>query len=188
MIAGIAANNASGMCCGNVHHTYHTMLSVRIAFTDGSVLDTASPQSRQGLLAEHGELIRKIDSLARRVKQSTTLCRRIRHKYRIKNTTGYSLQALALNPNSGTTTRRRLSTRQSLWVDSHMAGCISEIRAHGPPGTAERVPPQALNIRGSRLPGSLLDSEALQRPPYRYRIFQFPLTEMGHKRLNLASC
>ena len=30
---------------------------------------------------------------------------------------------IALNPNSGTTTRRRLSTKQSLCVDSHMAMC-----------------------------------------------------------------
>jgi len=54
MIAGIAANNASGMCCGNVQDTYHTMASARIVFADGSVLDYSCPDSRQRLLASAG--------------------------------------------------------------------------------------------------------------------------------------
>jgi D-lactate dehydrogenase len=94
MVAGIAANNASGMCCGNVQDTYHTMDSVRIVFADGSVLDTASEQGRRRFVEERPETVAKIKSLAQRVRQNAALSRRIRHKYRIKNTTGYSLHAL----------------------------------------------------------------------------------------------
>lgn len=94
MIAGIAANNASGMCCGNIQDTYHTMASARIVFADGSVLDTGVKESRKQFLAEHADLVEKIDALARRVKANSALSQRIRYKYRIKNTTGYSLHAL----------------------------------------------------------------------------------------------
>lgn len=94
MIAGIAANNSSGMCCGNVQDTYHTMSSARLVFADGSILDTSSQESWRQFVAERGDLVNKIDSLACRVKADRILSERIRHKFRIKNTTGYSLHAL----------------------------------------------------------------------------------------------
>ncbi len=40
MIGGIAANNASGMCCGTAQNSYHTLHAARIVFADGTVLDT----------------------------------------------------------------------------------------------------------------------------------------------------
>ncbi len=94
MIGGIAANNASGMCCGNIQDTYHTMDSIRVVFSDGSVLDTASPVSREKFSIERCDLVEKIGELARRVKSNAALVKHIRHKYRIKNTTGYSIHAL----------------------------------------------------------------------------------------------
>ena len=94
MIGGMAANNASGMCCGNIQDTYHTMDSIRVVFSDGSVLDTASPLSRNKFAKERCNLVEKIEKLARRVKSNAALVKHIRHKYRIKNTTGYSIHAL----------------------------------------------------------------------------------------------
>jgi D-lactate dehydrogenase len=94
MIAGIAANNASGMCCGNIQDTYHTMSSVQLVLTDGSILDTGSAESRRIFLAENHDLVSKIDALAKATKANPVLSKRIRSKYRIKNTTGYSLHAL----------------------------------------------------------------------------------------------
>jgi D-lactate dehydrogenase len=94
MIAGIAANNSSGMCCGNVQDTYHTMASARLVFADGSILDTSSQESWRQFAAERRDLVNQVDSLARRVKADRILSARIRHKFRIKNTTGYSLHAL----------------------------------------------------------------------------------------------
>ena len=94
MISGMAANNASGMCCGNIQDTYHTMDSIRVVFPDGSVLDTASRHSRDKFAQERRDLVGKIDEMARRVKCNAALLKRIRHKYRIKNTTGYSIHAL----------------------------------------------------------------------------------------------
>ena len=41
MIGGIAANNASGMCCGTAQNSYQTLQCLRVVLADGAVLDTA---------------------------------------------------------------------------------------------------------------------------------------------------
>jgi len=94
MIGGIASNNSSGMCCGNVQDTYHTMASMRLVLADGSTLDTGSQESRREFAASHCDLLCKINALARSAKENSVLAERIRKKYRIKNTTGYSLHSL----------------------------------------------------------------------------------------------
>ena len=48
MIGGIAANNASGMCCGTAQSSYKTVESMKIIFADGTMLDTGDPRSRRG--------------------------------------------------------------------------------------------------------------------------------------------
>ena len=47
MIGGIAANNASGMCCGTSQNSYRTVSSMRLILHDGTLLDTADPNSRK---------------------------------------------------------------------------------------------------------------------------------------------
>lgn len=93
-IGGIAANNASGMCCGTAQNSYQTLDSLRIILADGTVLDTADPQSLAAFRQSHGELLDSLSSLAAETRSNTALAERIRHKYRLKNTTGYSLNAL----------------------------------------------------------------------------------------------
>jgi D-lactate dehydrogenase len=44
-IGGIAANNASGMCCGTRDNSYHTLAGLRVILADGSVLDTTDAAS-----------------------------------------------------------------------------------------------------------------------------------------------
>jgi D-lactate dehydrogenase len=94
MIGGIAANNASGMCCGTSQNSYRTVSSMRIILHDGTLLDTGDPQSRQSFAGTHPSLVKAIENLGRKVKGNTALTDRIRHKFKIKNTTGYSLNAL----------------------------------------------------------------------------------------------
>ena len=36
MIGGIAANNASGMCCGTAQNSYHTLAGLRVVLADGT--------------------------------------------------------------------------------------------------------------------------------------------------------
>lgn len=94
MIGGIAANNASGMCCGTAQNSYRTVSSMRIILFDGTLLDTADFDSTQSFRTTHQSLVDEIDKLSRRVKEDTALAERIQHKFKIKNTTGYSLNAL----------------------------------------------------------------------------------------------
>jgi len=94
MIGGIAANNASGMCCGTAENSYKTLDSLRILFADGTTLDTADPQSRAEFERTHAPLIKAITDLATSTQNNTALADRIAHKFKMKNTTGYSLNAL----------------------------------------------------------------------------------------------
>ncbi|MEO8304757.1 MAG: FAD-binding and (Fe-S)-binding domain-containing protein [Betaproteobacteria bacterium] len=94
MVGGIAANNASGMCCGTAQNSYHTLKGLRVVLADGTVLDTRDAASRAAFTAQRPDLVRGLDTLARGARDNAALAARIRHKFRLKNTTGYSLNAL----------------------------------------------------------------------------------------------
>ncbi len=49
-IGGIAANNASGMCCGTAQNSYRTLAGLRAILADGTIVDTRDPQSRAEFL------------------------------------------------------------------------------------------------------------------------------------------
>jgi D-lactate dehydrogenase len=93
-IGGIAANNASGMCCGTRDNSYHTLAGMRIVFADGAVLDTEDAASVAAFRQSHADILLGLATLAQRTKRNDALATRIRHKYRMKNTTGYGLNAL----------------------------------------------------------------------------------------------
>jgi len=94
MIGGIAANNASGMCCGTAENSYQTLAGIRVVMSDGTVLDTTSAEYRKRIVRDRAALLGQIAELRDRVLANTALAERIRQKYKIKNTTGYSLNAL----------------------------------------------------------------------------------------------
>jgi len=93
-VGGIAANNASGMCCGTAQNSYRTVAGMRIVLADGTVLDTRDEASRQAFTESHTELLQGLSDLAQQVQSNPTLLEKIKHKFRLKNTTGYSLNAL----------------------------------------------------------------------------------------------
>ena len=94
MIGGIAANNASGMCCGTAENSYKTVADIRVVLSDGTLLDTADPESCKVFIEKRRDLAQGLESMARRVQNDEELSARIRKKFKIKNTTGYSLNAL----------------------------------------------------------------------------------------------
>ena len=61
---------------------------------DGTVLDTGDLASRQAFSASHGPLLARLAELGQRTRADATLAERIRNKFKIKNTCGYSLNAL----------------------------------------------------------------------------------------------
>ena len=93
-IGGIVANNASGMCCGTAQNTYNTLAGMRLLLADGTLLDTELPDSVADFKASHGALLDQLGELGRQTRANPELAARIRHKYRLKNTTGLSLNAL----------------------------------------------------------------------------------------------
>src|SRR4029077_2089761 len=71
-----------------------TLDGLRIVLADGTVLDTRDAASRASFLARKRDLVQELDALGRATRANEALAARIRHKFRIKNTTGYSLNAL----------------------------------------------------------------------------------------------
>lgn len=93
-IGGIVANNASGMCCGTAQNTYHTLAGLRLVLADGTRLDSEDPASVAAFQSSHADLLESLARLGRETRANTELAAKIRHKYRLKNTTGLSLNAL----------------------------------------------------------------------------------------------
>ena len=93
-IGGIAANNASGMCCGTSQNSYKTLAGLRVMLADGTLLDTEDHLSVDAFSKSHAVLLGELERLGRDTRANAKLAERIRHKFKIKNTTGYSLNAL----------------------------------------------------------------------------------------------
>ena len=93
-IGGIVANNSSGMCCGTAQNSYKTLAGLRLVLADGTLLDTEDPASVAAFRHSHAALLEQLARLGRETRANSALAERIRHKYRLKNTTGYSLNAL----------------------------------------------------------------------------------------------
>jgi D-lactate dehydrogenase len=71
-----------------------TIAGMRIIFTDGTILDTRDPASRAAFFERRRDLVDGVTQLAAELKAETELVERVRRKYQIKNTTGYSVNAL----------------------------------------------------------------------------------------------
>ncbi len=93
-IGGVVNNNSSGMCCGVIQNTYHTMDRLRLILTDGTVLDSGDEASRDAFRIKRPDIIEGLEKLRDDVQRDNELVDLIRRKYQIKNTVGYSLNAL----------------------------------------------------------------------------------------------
>ena len=93
-IGGVVNNNSSGMCCGVAYNTYHTLHRLRVMLTDGTVLDSGDPQSVAAFRKSHAPLLGALHDIHHEVTADPELVELIRTKYRIKNTVGYSINAL----------------------------------------------------------------------------------------------
>lgn len=93
-IGGIAANNSSGMCCGTAQNGYHTLAAMRVMLPDGTVLDTADATSVASFRRSHAPLLQRLMDLSHRITRNPELEAKVRRKYRLKNTTGYGINAL----------------------------------------------------------------------------------------------
>ncbi len=93
-IGGVVANNSSGMACGTAQNTYHTLRSAVVVLPSGTVVDTNDPHAEQQLLEAEPELCATLMKLRAGIMKSTKLRSEIVRQFSIKNTMGYSLNAL----------------------------------------------------------------------------------------------
>ncbi len=93
-IGGIAANNASGMCCGVAKNSYHTLAAMTLILADGTRLDTRDDNSVAAFRQSHGDLLSALKQQAWTIRHHPALAAHIRHQFRLKNTMGYGLNAL----------------------------------------------------------------------------------------------
>lgn len=90
-IGGIFSNNSSGMCCGVKQNSYQTIKSVRVILNDGFILDTSNSQNLKTFIDTHPKLVEELLELRKEILEDKELCKEIKRKFRIKNTTGYAL-------------------------------------------------------------------------------------------------
>ncbi len=93
-IGGIVVNNAAGMASGIRWNSYNTITGLRFVLHDGTVLDTRDEESRKAFKESHKKMLEQIQDLSKEVRRKKKISARIKEKFSIKNTTGYSVNAL----------------------------------------------------------------------------------------------
>ena len=93
MIGGILSNNASGMCCGVRFNAYHTLKYIRFILPNGKTFDTERPNDYRRFEQECPVIYQGLLDLRDQITADDLLSQKIRHKYQIKNTMGYCLNA-----------------------------------------------------------------------------------------------
>jgi D-lactate dehydrogenase len=93
MMGGILSNNSSGMCCGVVQNSYHTLQSMTFVLPNGLVFNTEKPEDYARFEKEASEIHQGLKILRGEVLKNEALVAKIRKKYKQKNTVGYGINA-----------------------------------------------------------------------------------------------
>ena len=93
-VGGVIANNSGGMRCKLDTNAYSTVRSMTFVLASGTVIDTAQPGAEEAFAAAEPELAKGLLELREELLGDEDLVKRIRHKFSIRNTSGYRLDAL----------------------------------------------------------------------------------------------
>lgn len=93
MMGGILSNNSSGMCCGVTHNSYHTLDTIHFVLPSGKEYNTAYRDDYFRFQAGEDVLAEGLRNIRKEILANQPLVDKIRSKYRIKNTVGYSINA-----------------------------------------------------------------------------------------------
>jgi len=93
MMGGILSNNSSGMCCGVIQNSYHTLRSMTFVLPNGMVFNSGLPEDYERFEKEAPGIAKELCILRKEIIANTALVERIRKKYRQKNTVGYCMNA-----------------------------------------------------------------------------------------------
>src|SRR5688572_15050611 len=93
MMGGILSNNSSGMCCGVIQNSYHTLKSMTFVLPNGMVFNSGLTEDYARFENEAPEIAAELYNLRKEIMANPPLVERIRKKYRQKNTVGYCMNA-----------------------------------------------------------------------------------------------
>ncbi|MGK2865009.1 MAG: FAD-binding and (Fe-S)-binding domain-containing protein [Chitinophagaceae bacterium] len=93
MMGGILSNNSSGMCCGVIQNSYHTLKSMTFVLPNGMVFNSGSDEDHERFETEAKEIAASIREMREEILNNSFLVERIRKKYKQKNTVGYCMNA-----------------------------------------------------------------------------------------------
>lgn len=93
MAGGIAANNSSGMSSGIVLNPYNTIKFLSFLLPDGTHYDSSNSNSENLLKLYSPNIYNGLLAIKNEIINNKTLKNKIIEKYKIKNTTGYSLNS-----------------------------------------------------------------------------------------------
>jgi D-lactate dehydrogenase len=93
MMGGILSNNASGMCCGVIQNSYHTLKSMTLVLPNGQVFNSGQLADYKRFETEASAITNELTALRNEIMSNIPLVERIRKKYRQKNTVGYCMNA-----------------------------------------------------------------------------------------------
>jgi len=93
MVGGILSNNSSGMCCGVKLNSYHTTKFIRFILPDGKVFTTEKQEDYLRFEKDCNEIYDVLGQIRQQLFSDQILYQKIRTKYQMKTTIGYSLNA-----------------------------------------------------------------------------------------------
>ncbi|WP_276502771.1 FAD-binding and (Fe-S)-binding domain-containing protein [Terrimonas pollutisoli] len=93
MMGGILSNNSSGMCCGVIQNSYHTLKSMTFVLPNGMVFNSELPGDYVRFESDANDIAEELRALRNEILNNSSLVERIRKKYKQKNTVGYCMNA-----------------------------------------------------------------------------------------------
>lgn len=93
-IGGVVANNSSGMSSGHLLTAYYTCRSMVFVLPSGTTINTADPDADAQLAAQEPALHKRLIELRDRLRANPVDVAEVRRQFSMKNTMGYSLNAL----------------------------------------------------------------------------------------------
>ena len=92
-IGGIVSNNSSGMLCGTEYNSYNTLSSIRFILPNGRAYDSGTSGESEKFKHSEPKLFKSILDIKTYISNNNKLYNKIKNKYRIKNTIGYSMNS-----------------------------------------------------------------------------------------------
>ncbi len=93
MMGGILSNNSSGMHAGVEHNSYHTLSSIEFMLANGHRYNSALQADRKRFVETETTLCQGLMNIRSRIISDNSIREKIIRKYRIKNVTGYAMNA-----------------------------------------------------------------------------------------------